>query len=461
MKLTRWMAAAALLALAGCGGSDGTPADTSAPMIAVSGTAATGAPMAGAAISLLCNAGGRAITATAGADGKYTMSLPPDCAAPYMLKAELGGTTLHAFSDAAGNINITPLTDIAAYIAARGITAEEYLAIAEGFKQVSALWSTAKEEEIRMQLLAKLGSAGVQLAGLDDFLHSPFDAIAGNRIDDALERLKELLGTVPLSSIGAQFVNAGGSPMDKPWLTLFKPGITSRTLAAGACAFDEGSGPVEAGPVTVTFTLSGEKLLISVAIEGGAPPETLEVGGEGTRFNIFYPGGTDSGRGVGIMAGSGMLSFMTFDPDLGGPFSLPALAFGTPSGGTLYCGALTTRITRESLHAFDIPARVSSVMGTSTGVVSPAEGCAIPNTSPAQTYTYAVSAFGELTLNGQSFTAGQLDEAEASIGYVDGFEWPASGERKAMAALGLVFMPMVRVERTPSAFSHVCDMQPL
>lgn len=459
MTIKTFLAAACAAFLAACGGSDGPPAATPAGTIAVSGTAATGAPMAGAAISLLCNAGGRAITATAGADGKYTMSLPSDCAAPYMLKAELAGTTLHAFSDAAGNINITPLTDIAAYIAAKGITADEYLAIAEGFKQVSALWSTAKEEEIRMQLLAKLGSAGVQLAGVDDFLHSPFDALSGNRIDDALERLKELLGTVPLSSVGAQFVNAGGSPVDKPWLTLFKPGVTSRTLVASNCAFDDGEGPVGTGPATVTFTLSGDKLLVSVAATGAPEAPTLEIGGEGTRFGLFYPGGTEPGRKVGITAGSGMLSLTSFDPEMGGPFSLPALAFGAPSGGTLYCATLATGITADSLHAFDIPARVSSVMGTSTGVTSPAQGCAIPNSE--QTYTYAVSPFGELKLNDQSFTAGQLGEANPYIGYMDGFDWPTAGQRNATAALAMVIMPMVQLERTLSGLSHSCDMQPL
>lgn len=73
-----WAAAAslALFALAGCGGGGGSSssAGTSVTQVAVQGTAAVGAPMAGASIMVIDSKGAMA-TATADANGKYSVSV--------------------------------------------------------------------------------------------------------------------------------------------------------------------------------------------------------------------------------------------------------------------------------------------------------------------------------------------------------------------------------------------------
>jgi hypothetical protein len=454
--LRGWIASAALCVLAGCGGGSGK-----APDISVSGTAATGAPMAGAAISLLCN-GGQEHKAVAGANGKYLMMLPFDCAAPYMLKAELDGKTLYAYSDDAGNINITPFTDVAAYIASKGLTAEDYAAITAGFKQVSDMWSAVKQLQIAQDMVAKLASVGLNTPAGMDIFHSLFDAKIGDVLDDLLEAFQQVLGPVPASSFAAQFVNAGGTALDKPWQTLFKPGVSSRTVVGGNCAYDPGNGNIVAtGDATVTLTSSGSQLLVSIAATGAPQAPAIEVGGEGTYFGLFYPGGSEPGRKVGVTAGSGPVSLIVFDPAVAGPLSLPAVGFSVSGGASLYCSTLVEGIATGSLHEFDIPSRVSAVIGTATNIVSPPEGCDIPNTNPVQTYTYAVSPVGALTINGQTYTSFDLGSASTAAGYMDGFEWETGSVRKSVASVGVLILPLVTLERSSEGFSHKCDLQML
>jgi hypothetical protein len=100
----------ALLTLAACGGGGGGSSSNT-----LSGTAATGAPMAGASIEVYNSSGIKVATATADSSGKYTSSaLLGD--GPYVIKATSGTTELYSVQSSADGsvVNVTPLSNLVA-----------------------------------------------------------------------------------------------------------------------------------------------------------------------------------------------------------------------------------------------------------------------------------------------------------------------------------------------------------
>ena len=119
-------AIALLLAVAACsGGSTGSGGTGSATTVtaALTGTAATGGPVAGT-VTLRDSspAGNRRTTATA-SDGSFAFDVS-GLTAPFMLRVVYGNpadrSALYSFSIGAGTANITPLTSIAARAAVGG-----------------------------------------------------------------------------------------------------------------------------------------------------------------------------------------------------------------------------------------------------------------------------------------------------------------------------------------------------
>lgn len=103
-----WLVFALLLQSCGGGGSSSTPAVTP---VNLSGTAAKGAAVAGATITVK-DAAGVSKTATTGADGKYTIDVA-GMTAPFLIKVNLpGGTALYSVGTQAGTVNIHPFTDL-------------------------------------------------------------------------------------------------------------------------------------------------------------------------------------------------------------------------------------------------------------------------------------------------------------------------------------------------------------
>jgi hypothetical protein len=96
--------------LIGCGGGGGGTAS-----LALTGTAATGAPIAGATVNVRCaNAIGSTTTAS---DGTYSLTVSSGVA-PCLLQVEVKNGTgtvtdrFHGYASAAGVANVTPLTDV-------------------------------------------------------------------------------------------------------------------------------------------------------------------------------------------------------------------------------------------------------------------------------------------------------------------------------------------------------------
>ena len=108
------LAIAAAATLTACGGGDDAvalPNAQGAANVVLSGTAATGAPMANALVTAT-NAKGVQATVRTGADGKYTLAVAD--AAPYALSVtDASGKVWYSFAPQAGVANITPLTTLA------------------------------------------------------------------------------------------------------------------------------------------------------------------------------------------------------------------------------------------------------------------------------------------------------------------------------------------------------------
>ena len=101
--------------LAACTDNTGLPpvavSTTPAANPTISGLAATGAAMANADVTVKCSTGATIKGKTA-ADGSFNIELTGGQTAPCMVQVTLGGVTLHGFANAAGRINVTPLTDL-------------------------------------------------------------------------------------------------------------------------------------------------------------------------------------------------------------------------------------------------------------------------------------------------------------------------------------------------------------
>jgi hypothetical protein len=102
----KWLAVSGIAAaLAACGGGS-TETVTTTPVVTISGTAATGAALGGATVTVTCKSGTG--TATADANGKYTVSVQGT--GPCVLTATSNGVTYSSITPGSGTVNIDPLT---------------------------------------------------------------------------------------------------------------------------------------------------------------------------------------------------------------------------------------------------------------------------------------------------------------------------------------------------------------
>ncbi|QHJ00535.1 carboxypeptidase regulatory-like domain-containing protein [Xylophilus rhododendri] len=103
---------------AGSGGSTDTGSggggSVSPTTTTLSGVAATGAPFAGAAVTVTDSTGTTVCSTTTAADGSYSCTLPASTAAPLVIRAVRDDQALYSVtaSSATGTANVTPLTTI-------------------------------------------------------------------------------------------------------------------------------------------------------------------------------------------------------------------------------------------------------------------------------------------------------------------------------------------------------------
>ncbi len=174
-------------ALAACGGGD----DGAKPVL--SGTAATGAPIVGGSVAVTC-AGGAGLSAVTDASGTWSVSLSGQTlpCAVQVSGGTVGGAastaTLHSIALAFGTVNITPLTDLTV---ARLIGS----APSEWFAHPSFAGVTAEARSNAMQSIVSALGLGTALGQANPFT-TAFQPVAGNAMDDLLEAIRSVLGTL-------------------------------------------------------------------------------------------------------------------------------------------------------------------------------------------------------------------------------------------------------------------------
>ena len=167
---SKWaVAAVASLWLAGCGGgggSDPTPPPAAASL-AISGTAATSAPLANAAVDSKCATGsGSGNTAS---DGSYTVTILSG-ALPCVLRVTSGSTVLHTVATGSGSTaraDITPVTELVVARLAGDLPATYYA----GFNATAAAALTpASAQSAATAVVDTLKTGGVDLSTAGDVL---------------------------------------------------------------------------------------------------------------------------------------------------------------------------------------------------------------------------------------------------------------------------------------------------
>jgi hypothetical protein len=220
--------------LAGCGGGGGDGSTAASPAVvtlptnttlSITGTAAFGAPMAGATISIK-DSSGKTVSAIAAANGNYNAEVT-GMTAPLSITASLGSgdavKLYHALLDtlpAAGQTavaNVTPLTDaITALVSASGTSAAEFDADPSKLATLDKAKIAASVLALRSVLTDVLTQVGVSAADFDP-TKSAFvaDRVSGG--DKLLESIKVALSEQGITltnvrvSLPANAADAGGA----------------------------------------------------------------------------------------------------------------------------------------------------------------------------------------------------------------------------------------------------------
>ncbi len=205
---------AIVLALYGCNDDNDSPA-AAAPAVALSGTAATGAPISSAPIVVRC-AGGSNITTATNAAGEYSITVgqmtTAGAAMPCALQITLPDLSfLYGLAEANGTANITPLTNLAV---AHAINAMSGVAPALWFGADATLDFPTTEEISGAQAAveAALQTATGEPSVPFDIFTTSFAADSTSNYDVWLDNLKEALATAgtSYSDLLTAFVSGGG-----------------------------------------------------------------------------------------------------------------------------------------------------------------------------------------------------------------------------------------------------------
>ena len=218
-------ASCAALALVACGGGSDSPATPSTPSsVTIAGTAAKGAVLPGATVSVKCTAG--TSTATTAADGKYTVTITGASLPCALRVVGTDGSVLHSVVAGTGTTgtfaaNITPLTELL-MAKATGMSPGTFF---DGFGSSTVLTTASLTQAIDYLKIAVAGVA--DLTGLNPVSDA---LVAGNALDQKIDAVVASFATagVTLAQVTAAIVaNPAG------------PTVVSAALApvASSCAW--------------------------------------------------------------------------------------------------------------------------------------------------------------------------------------------------------------------------------
>ncbi|MPS27974.1 MAG: hypothetical protein E2576_21985 [Alcaligenaceae bacterium] len=303
------LAAAACLALAlgACGGDGGgtSSGGTTPPAPktdTLSGTAATGAAVANATVTVV-NAAGASATGKSGGDGRYSITI--ESAPPYLLKVSTGsGTVLYSFAAAAGTANITPLTTLALHDAGGK---KPLAALFEGWKTTRLAGDavTAAAKRVNANFAALYTAKGVDPKAFDFFSRTfaadgkGFDAVLDGvsvslscSTTSCSETIKvgESVYTYDFSiSVAGISFSGGGTTSTIPSGSKWE--LTVRGSANGA-PFEQTIGNIEFGAVPASADGAQQVVQQYGGISGG-------VSGPGVSLNYSYSDLSTSYEGCG------------------------------------------------------------------------------------------------------------------------------------------------------------------
>ena len=388
----RWVAlvlTATLLVLAGCGSGSGLSLNannggTTGNSQTITGTAATGAPLAGAAVTVQDSAG-KTAKATTAADGTFAVAVT-GMAPPFMLVAiPTSGSNLYSVLPAMDmsstntqNVNITPVTTLVMYELNSGADpATMYTGLT--FASLTAGAVTARETVVRGKLPANAvnpifsmmyGKFIAQVGGND-----PYDAAL-----DALGRITAISpsGVTLATAAGATttYVSSGGTPAAGPSLSL--------TL----------TDPATGATVTSISTTSQAKLTATLTNGSGAGvPNAIVTFTTDPLFGAFSGGSNTAltnASGVAVVT-------LTTPSTAGGAASVKASASVSGSAVTaeLSYAIGTSNIT---LSAITVPTGTLSAYGTASVSVNILNNGVLYTTPMAVAFTSACAASGKASL---------------------------------------------------------------
>jgi hypothetical protein len=278
--------------LAACGGGGGSDDGGATAALTISGTAATGQAMAGAAVTARCATGSG--SATTGADGRYSISVE-GAALPCVLRAVPagGGQNLHSAVDGAASgpvtANITPLTELVAARAAGQAPSALY----ETFDAAARARVGSSALQAAVASVAAAFGGALDLSGINpltDPLVAATASSAGNALDRKLDQLQSVLSAArtTLDELAAAFVTGGSS--NAAVQTLLQPAASSCTgLRTGRYAVlaPVENRPEESGVVMIDVDATALTLTVQ---EGSVSRSTRLVDDGGCVYGIADDG---------------------------------------------------------------------------------------------------------------------------------------------------------------------------
>ena len=223
---------AALLSACGGGGSDSTaPADggtgTTPSALTITGTAATGAAIAGGKIDVKCAAGTG--TATTIADGSYTITISGGTL-PCVMHVTASDVDLYSLAEGgSGNAvraNITPLSQLVAAEVVGGNPANLFA----NFDASAQTQLTAANVAKAITTVTSALSGVVDLTGIDplkDSLVAANGSTTGNTLDQKLDALKAALAAAGITLADATTVLVSSPDTPAPFKTILKPVVAT------------------------------------------------------------------------------------------------------------------------------------------------------------------------------------------------------------------------------------------
>ncbi|SFB36408.1 hypothetical protein SAMN04515620_1523 [Collimonas sp. OK607] len=263
------LATTTLLGLSACGGgggNDASPTVVAKPATTFSGTAASGAAMAGATVSINCASGTG--TATTAANGSYTKDIT-DVTLPCVLKATSsdGNTVLYSVttpstssSTSTGQVaNITPLTQLLV----ASLAGTEPATFFTNFSANAGTVTASSVSAAQTAVLATLSNAGLDVSSLTDLLTGALvpatSSTSGNAYDQVLDALKARL-------------TASGTTLDALATTVAaaSPAASTTTNSNNSVASLPASLLLKAADSNCSALRTGDYWVISPTMSGGA-----------------------------------------------------------------------------------------------------------------------------------------------------------------------------------------------